>query len=70
MVTDDEESFYFNADEGEYRITIECGNGTQLIEVLITRTSLLIDYQDGNGLEFVAIPYSNLRSMIDMMKGS
>ena len=69
MILDDEESFYFNADEGEYRVTIEAGNGGQLIEVLITRSALLIDYQDGDGLEFVSVPFSNIRSLIDMMKG-
>ena len=66
---DEMESHYFNADYSEARVTIESFDGNQLTEILITKSGLLIDYQDSDGLEFISIPFSNLRSIINIAKG-
>lgn len=72
-IDDMDNSHYFNADDdpqgNPFRVTIESLNGSQLTEILITKTALLIDFQDGDGLEFVCIPFADIRSMINSLKG-
>lgn len=62
-------NYYFNADLTEVKIVFNSLNGKQITELTISKLGLMIEFEDGEGSDFMFVPFSELRGMINTAKG-